>query len=54
MSLPVWLGEERKCSASICSRFSISISIRVISDTAVFIKSVLAGFFSAFRVAVEF
>ena len=44
MSLAVWLGEDRKCSAAVqemfcsCSRFRFVV--RVIYGVAVFIKSV--------------
>ena len=38
MSLAVWLGEDRKCSAAGCGRFRFVV--RVIYGTAVFIKSV--------------
>ena len=37
MSLAVWLGDDRKCSAAVC-RFGFVV--RVIYSTAVFIKSV--------------
>ena len=38
MSLVVWFGENRKCSAAACGRFRFGV--KVIYGTAVFIKSI--------------
>ena len=37
MSLAVWLGEDKKCSAAVVG---LDLPVRVIYGTAVFIKSV--------------